>query len=96
VYKGFENKVENFFFELFNSNCLLTINVIHLEIFIFIFYNNLGYPCVLATTISSNQNEDMKGNCVELNIILDDNHNQNDNIIITWDYERAHVMYFSS
>jgi hypothetical protein len=56
----------------------------------------LGYPCVLSTTISSNQDEDMKGNRVELNIILDDNQNQNDNIIITWDYEGEHVMYFSS
>jgi hypothetical protein len=37
--------------------------------------------------MSSNQDEGMKQDQAELNIALDDNHNHNDNTMITWDYK---------
>lgn len=43
--------------------------------------------------MSSNQDEGMGRNRVELNITLDDNHNWDNNTMITWDYEGIDVMY---
>ncbi len=46
--------------------------------------------------MSSNQNESMKANQTKPNITLNDNHNQDNNTIIIWEYERKNVMYFPS
>jgi hypothetical protein len=46
--------------------------------------------------MSSNQDEGMRRNQVESNITPNDNHNWDDNTMITSDYKEKNLMYFPS
>jgi hypothetical protein len=86
-----------FFFDVYDLNYLFTIGAIHLEKKVWLLQQFKLLLCFRHNQPC--QGIKMKAwdkTNLSWNIAIDDNHNQNDNIIIRWDYEGENVMYFQA